>query len=64
MIRPFGSTTQEDIHREVQAISKVCNIKGGHQNIVSIFKHGPLDLLDYYYIDMELCSLNLAEYIK
>ena len=29
-----------------------------------ILRHGPLRSTDYYYIDMELCDINLADYIS
>ena|ERR1700738_5258745 len=35
---------------------------GQHNNIVTVFSHGPLDDRQYY-IDMELCLLNLYEYM-
>lgn len=36
----------------------------GHQNLIKIFCDGWHDnLIEYYYIDMELCDLNLHEYI-
>jgi len=34
-----------------------------HPNIVAVLKLGPLPQTPYYFIDMELCDLNLAEYI-
>jgi len=36
---------------------------GGHMHIVTVFKLGELRNAPYYFIDMELCGLNLAEYI-
>lgn len=62
MLRPFASTTKEDIRNEVRAITKICKT-GTHQNIVSIIRHGSLSTSDYYFIDMELCDINLADYI-
>lgn len=63
LIRPFGQTTKEDIKKEVEAVTKIC-ATGGNENIVHILKHGPLPSTDYYYIDMELCDVNLADYIS
>ena len=37
------------------------NSPGGHQFIVRLSQHGPLQ--SSYFIDMEYCSLNLHEYI-
>jgi serine/threonine protein kinase len=36
---------------------------GGHPNIVSAFGHGKLED-DRYYFDMEICILNLDDYIS
>ena len=52
----------EEIEYEAQAIIKICG-KGSHSHIVEVLKLGELRNTDYYFIDMELCDLNLAEYI-
>ena len=41
---------------------KLCG-KENHKNIVSVLKWGELPNSAYYFIDMELCDLNLAVYI-
>jgi serine/threonine protein kinase len=53
---------QRDIDNEVRAIMKLCG-KENHKNIVSVLKWGELPNSAYYFIDMELCDLNLAVYI-
>jgi serine/threonine protein kinase len=53
---------REDIEHEAQAITKICG-QGAHRNIVAVLKLGELRDTSYYFIDMELCDLNLAEYI-
>jgi len=63
LLRPFGQTTRHDVENEVKAISKIC-ATDGNQNVICILKHGPLYSTDYYYIDMELCDINLADYIN
>jgi len=63
LLRPFGQTTKEDIENEVKAVTKIC-ATAGHENIIRILRHSPLPSTDYYYIDMELCDLNLAAYIN
>ena len=40
---------------------KLC--RKGHKNIVSVLKFGELHNSAYYFIDMELCDLNLGTYI-
>jgi serine/threonine protein kinase len=55
--------TREVVEQEVQAIRKVCG-EIPHPNIVAVFKHGILLNTPYYFIDMELCSISLAEYIS
>lgn len=62
MIRPFAHTTKEDIENEVRMIMEICNTNG-HRNIVQVLNHGSLPSSDYIFIDMELCDLNLADYI-
>jgi serine/threonine protein kinase len=36
----------------------------GHENIVSVLRHGYLQNESYFFFDMELCQLNLDTYIK
>lgn len=54
--------TQKDIETEAQAIEKVCG-KGSHPHIVEVLRMGELQNSSDYFIDMELCDLNLADYI-
>src|SRR5947207_15216830 len=42
-------------------MKKLCN--GTHKNIVQVFECGTFSDLSYSFIDMELCDLNLDEYI-
>jgi len=59
-----ASTSQaEDVTflNEIRVIDKIR--KFDRVNIVTFLKHGRLDLHQYY-IDMELCVLNLEEYMK
>ena len=51
------------IQREADVIRKICG-KGAHPHIISVFKLGELRNSHYYFIDMELCDLNLADFIK
>jgi serine/threonine protein kinase len=53
---------REEIDYEARAIIKICG-KGSHSHIVEVLKLGELHNTGYYFIDMELCDLNLAEYI-
>jgi serine/threonine protein kinase len=54
----------EDIENEAQAVSTLCGQRTS-RNIVEVVRHGwlPLDS-SCYFIDMELCSLTLEQYIK
>ena len=61
-MRSFGQTTPQDIENEKEAITKLQAI-GSHQNIVDILRHGQLDTI-YYFIDMELCDLDLKDYLQ
>src|SRR5271170_4392011 len=62
LIRPFSDLTQEDIDNEVKAVTKLCS-KGENRNIVAVLKHGRLENSTYYFLDMELCDLNLETFI-
>ena len=46
----------------MRAISKLCS--GEHKNIVEVFQLGEFDDLSYFFIDMELCDMNLDNYNK
>ena len=48
------------IENEVEAILKLCR-DGGHLHIVTVMRIG--DIPPFLFIDMELCDLNLADYI-
>src|SRR5271156_1077179 len=52
----------KDIEHEAQVIERICG-EGAHPHIVEVLKLGELLNSDYYFIDMELCDLNLSEYI-
>lgn len=41
---------------------KICTV--GNQNIVGILRHGWFDTASLCFIDMELCDLNLDDYIN
>lgn len=61
VIRPFGAVTEWDLQNEVRILKKIENHK--HPHIIRILKHGSLEGSQYYHVDMELCQLNLAQYI-
>ena len=46
----------------MRAVAKLCMAQHTHQNIVSVFDHGRLSAF-LYFIDMELCDLNLEQWI-
>jgi serine/threonine protein kinase len=54
--------TRGVVEKEVEAIRKICG-QGRPTNIVAVLKHGELQDGLLYFIDMELCALNLSEYI-
>jgi len=51
----------EVIANETRAIKKLCS--GSHPNIVEVLRIGELKNSAYYFIDMELCDINLQDYI-
>jgi len=62
LVRAFGVLTDEDVLNEAHAINKLKD-HGTSENIVSILHHGWMAESVYYYIDMEVCGINLEEYI-
>jgi len=63
LIQTGGWVTEEDIENHARVIRKLCF--GGHRNIVRVFSEGYVDIAQTtYYLDMELCSSTLYEYIK
>jgi serine/threonine protein kinase len=63
LIRPFaGKCNANDVPNEARAVDKLC--RGVHANIVTVFDHGRLSPdSSFYFIDMEFCQINLADYI-
>jgi len=51
----------EVIANETRAIKKLCS--GSHPNIVEVLRIGELKNSAYYFVDMELCDINLQDYI-
>lgn len=65
IIRLSGITTPEEIQEEIDNETRVIqkfSVSGGHRNIILAQNHGRLDD-DHHYFDMELCILNLEDYI-
>ena len=61
-MRPIRGISEDDIQNEMRAIGKLCQIENTHRNIVSVLNYGPLTPF-LYFIDMELCDLNLYQWI-
>ena len=53
--------SQSEAKNEVATVALLCT--KSHPNIVEVFDHGPLSHV-YYFIDMELCQLSLAELLR
>lgn len=49
------------MENEIRAIAKLCVHR--HENIVQVFEHGKVPGFPYYFIDMELCDVDLSAYI-
>lgn len=61
MIRALGQgIKRKDIENEASAIDKLG--RGDHHNVVSVLRHNWLDSTCYF-IDMELCDMNLDNFI-
>ena len=54
--------SRDVIEKEANAIIKICGPQS-HDNIVAVRQIGELRNTGYYFIDMELCDLNLSQYI-
>lgn len=55
--------SEEEILNEARAIDKLC--QSSHCNIVTVLSHGRFSATSpLYFIDMELCNLNLEEYLQ
>lgn len=63
LIRPYGSSTIEDLQNEIRVIEKLSE-RANIRNVVRILRHGFLQPIRYYHIDMELGDLNLNDYIQ
>jgi serine/threonine protein kinase len=61
-MRPFGAIDDSDIENEVRAVEMVCRVNPS-KNIVCVLAHGLLRNSPYYFIDMELCDINLEKYM-
>jgi serine/threonine protein kinase len=62
LLKPFSALSENEILNEFRAIKKLC-IPPSHENLVAVYRYGKLTESLYYYIDMEVCDLNLEEYI-
>jgi serine/threonine protein kinase len=51
-----------EIENEARVIEKL-SANGGHENIIAVLEHGRLSE-DRYYFDMEICMLNLEDFIS
>jgi serine/threonine protein kinase len=58
----LGQESKErESKNEVRVVEKL-QATGGHNNIISVWGHGELDLHNYFF-DMELCIMNLDHFI-
>lgn len=58
-MRTARNTIKEN---EARVIDMLC--KSSQRNIVQVFRHGELDPDSHYYIDIELCDLNLDDHAR
>jgi serine/threonine protein kinase len=64
-VLPLPSREDSLVQKEVQAVKILCtpDEEGTKVNIVQVLQHGLLSYHPSYFIDMELCELNLHDYI-
>ena len=54
-----------DIFNEVKIIDKLLDLNGWNKNVVQVFNHGWIQRdPNWYFIDLELCALNLEDYLQ
>lgn len=51
-----------DVRNELQVIDKL--YRPGVRNIVAVFGHGEIQAGSLFYLDMELCELDLATFLQ
>ena len=51
------------MENELRAVDKLCK-PGPQKNIVTALRHGKLPQTSYYFLDMELCDMNLETHIR
>jgi serine/threonine protein kinase len=62
LLKPFARLSESEILNEFRAIKKLCH-EHSHENVIAVYRYGKLSDSLYYYIDMQYCDLDLAEYI-
>lgn len=60
-MKPFADLTPEEIQNELRAVEKFGKTSNDH--LVAVFNHGRLSDSPYYFVDMELCVMDLNRYI-
>lgn len=63
IVRLTDKVSITNFERETRAVSKLCK-PGAHDNIVAVLRHGYLNNQASGFFDMELCQLNLHDYIQ
>jgi serine/threonine protein kinase len=60
--RPVGVITKKHLRNEFRVIARVCG--GGQKDVVKVLGFGELSSSSHYYLDMELCDMNLENFIQ
>jgi serine/threonine protein kinase len=60
VIRALGDFSDKEIANELRALDKICT--KNHPNVITVLRHDKLEG-SLYYIDMDLCDMNLNSYI-
>jgi len=61
LIKPFAALNDDEIRNELRAVEKFGRNRNDH--LVAVLRHGKLPESPYYFIDMELCNMDLSQYI-
>jgi hypothetical protein len=62
-MRAGGGVTLKEIENEFRAVSSLC-MNDVQENIVEVLRHGELPNSPFFFLDMEVCAMNLDHYIQ
>jgi len=61
LIKPLATLSDDEIQNELRAVDKFG--RNTNEHVVAVLRHGKLPNSPCYFIDMELCEMDLNQYI-